>query len=91
MSTADTGDCAHIDSDTKARLAGVLQAMGLFISDAIRRLMLCTADQLRLPFAVKAPDAASRSAMADLEAGRSSRLDSAESLRVCPGSCRCPA
>ena len=80
MSTADTCNRAHIDNDTKARLAGVPKAMGLFISDANRLLMLRVADQLRLPFAVKARDAASRSAMAALEAGRSSRLDSADSL-----------
>lgn len=81
MSTADTCDGAHIDNDTEARLVGLLQAMGLSILDAIRLLMLRVADQLRLPFAVKAPNAATRSAMADREADNGRRFDSVEPLR----------
>ncbi|KAB2857209.1 MAG: type II toxin-antitoxin system RelB/DinJ family antitoxin, partial [Sphingopyxis terrae] len=39
-----------------------LGAMGLSISDAIRLLMLRIADERRLPFEVKVPNAATREA-----------------------------
>ena len=48
--------------------------MGLTISDAIRLLMVQIADERRLPFAVKAPNAVSREAIAELEAGSGARF-----------------
>ena len=60
---------ARIDAQTKARATAALEAMGLSISDAIRLLMIRVADEKRLPFAVKVPNAATREAMAELEAG----------------------
>ena len=47
----DTVVRARIDSETKARAAEALQAMGLSVSDAIRLLLLRVADEKRLPFA----------------------------------------
>ncbi|MCU7905339.1 MAG: type II toxin-antitoxin system RelB/DinJ family antitoxin [Candidatus Thiodiazotropha sp. (ex Epidulcina cf. delphinae)] len=44
--------------------------MGLSISDAIRLLMLHIADERRLPFEVKIPNATTRKAIAELEAGK---------------------
>jgi DNA-damage-inducible protein J len=44
--------------------------MGLSISDAIRLLMLRIADEQRLPFEVKVPNAAGRQVMAALEQGK---------------------
>lgn len=44
--------------------------MGLSIFDAISLLMPRIADEQRLPFEVKAPSAATRRAMAELEQGR---------------------
>ena len=70
MSTADTYVCARIDSATKERAAEALAAMGLSISDAIRLLMLRVVDERRLPFEVKAPNATTRKAIAELEAGK---------------------
>ena len=58
MATADTYVRARIDTETKERAADALDAMGLSISDAIRLLMLRVADERRLPFDIKAPDAA---------------------------------
>ncbi len=49
---------ARIDADTKARAAAALGAMGLSISDAIRLLLVRVADEQRLPFAVRVPQAA---------------------------------
>ena len=65
MSTADTYVRARIDSETKARASDALEAMGLSISDAIRLLMLRIADERRLPFEVKVPNAKTRKAMAE--------------------------
>ena len=54
--------------------------MGLSISDAIRLLMLRVADERRLPFDVKVPNATTRKAVADLEAGRGKRFTSVDDL-----------
>ena len=60
---------ARIDTATKKSAAKALEAMGLSISDAIRLLMLRVADEKRLPFEVKVPNATTRKAMAELEEG----------------------
>jgi DNA-damage-inducible protein J len=70
MITADTYVRARIDTNTKKRAADALESMGLSISDAIRLLMLRIADERRLPFEVKVPNAATREAIAELEAGK---------------------
>jgi len=57
-----------------------LEAMGLSISDAIRLLMLRIADERRLPFDVKAPNATTRKAIAELEAGKGKSFDSVDAL-----------
>lgn len=80
MSTADTYVRARIDSDTKERAADALEAMGLSISDAIRLMLLRVADDRCLPFEVKAPNASSRKAIAELEAGKGKRFASVEAL-----------
>ena len=80
MSTSDTYVRARIDSDTKQRAADALSAMGLSISDAIRLLMLRVADERRLPFDVKVPNATTRKAIAELEAGKGRRLANADAL-----------
>lgn len=80
MRTADTYVRARIDSATKERAADALEAMGLSISDAIRLLMLRVADEHRLPFEVKVPNATTREAIAELEAGKGKRFHSVEAL-----------
>ncbi len=54
--------------------------MGLSISDAIRLLMLRIADEQYLPFEVKVPNAASRKARAELEAGEDKAFKNVKSL-----------
>ena len=71
---------ARIDSETKDRAADALAAMGLSISDAIRLLMLRVADEHRLPFEVKAPNATTRRAIAELEPGNGKRFASTDAL-----------
>lgn len=80
MSTANTYVRARIDSDTKARAADALEAMGLSVSDAIRLLMLRVADERRLPFDVKVPTSTTSKAIAELEAGKGKRFDSVDDL-----------
>ena len=80
MSTADTYVRARIDSATKERAAEALAAMGLSISDAIRLLMLRVVDERRLPFEVKAPNATTRKAIAELEAGKGKRFTSTAAM-----------
>ncbi len=82
MINADTYVRARIDVDTKERAANALRAMGLSISDAIRLLMLRVADERRLPFEVKAPNATTRKAIAELEAGKGKRFASVDDLMV---------
>jgi DNA-damage-inducible protein J len=80
MGNADTYVRARIDVATKQRAADALEAMGLSISDAIRLLMLRVADERRLPFEVKAPNATTRKAIAELEAGKGKRFNSVDAL-----------
>ena len=80
MSTADTYVRARIDTKTKEQAAEALEAMGLSISDAIRLLMLRIAGERRLPFEVKVPNATTRKAIAELEAGKGKRFASVDDL-----------
>ena len=80
MRTADSYVRARIDSATKKRATAVLAAMGLSISDAIRLLMLRVVDERRLPFEVKAPNATTRKAIAELEAEKGKRFASTAAL-----------
>ena len=65
---------ARIDSETKAKAAAALHAIGLSISDAIRLLMLRIAQEQRLPFDVRVPNATSQRAMNELAAGKGKRF-----------------
>ena len=80
MKVADTYVRARIDTATKERADEALAAMGLPISDAIRLLMLRVVDERRLPFEVKAPNATTRKAIAELAAGKGRRFTSTAAL-----------
>lgn len=80
MSTADTYVRARINTQTKERAAEALEAMGLTVSDAIRLLMLRVAEEGRLPFDVKVPNATTRQALAELEAGEGKRFATVNDL-----------
>ena len=80
MTTVDTYVRARIDARTKKRATAALAAMGLSTSDAIRLLMLRVADERRLPFDVKAPNASTRKAITELEAGQGTRVTSVDAL-----------
>jgi DNA-damage-inducible protein J len=80
MATADTYVRARIDTDTKTRAADALEEMGLSISDAIRLLMLRVADERRLPFDVRVPNATTRRAIVELERRKGKRVRSVKAL-----------
>ncbi|MCJ2121503.1 type II toxin-antitoxin system RelB/DinJ family antitoxin [Methylobacterium sp. J-077] len=77
---ANTVVRARIDLATKERATKALDAMGLSVSDAIRLLMVRIADEQRLPFAVKVPNAATQAAIAELEAGQGERFADIDAL-----------
>jgi len=80
MATVDTYVRARIDTKTKKRATVALEAMGLSVSDAIRLLMLRVAEERRLPFEVRVPNATTRKAMAELEAGNGKRFANVDAL-----------
>jgi DNA-damage-inducible protein J len=80
MTTADTYVRARIDTATKERATDALESMGLSISDAIRLMLLRVADERRLPFEVKVPNATTRKAITELEAGKGKRFVSVDDL-----------
>ena len=83
MNTTQTHDSvvrARIDTNIKERAADALADMGLSVSDAIRLLLVRVADERRLPFEVKAPNATTRRAMAELEAGKGYSADSVAAM-----------
>jgi len=78
--TADTFVRARIDSETKAKASAALQAMGLSVSDALRILLRRVAADQAFPLELKVPNAETRAAIAELEAGHGKRFDSLEVL-----------
>lgn len=70
MQNTDTYVRARIDGATKQRAAEALESMGLSISDAIRLLMVRIAEEHRLPFEVRVPNAGNNKAIDELEAGK---------------------
>lgn len=80
MTKANTYVHARVDHETKERAADTLAAMGLTISDAIRLLLRRIADEDRLPFDFKRPNAVTLAGMAELDAGGGTSHDSISSL-----------
>lgn len=54
--------------------------MGVSVSDAIRMMMTRMAEEQRLPFDVRVPNAATNAAMVELDAGKGKRFASAGAL-----------
>jgi len=78
--TAETVVRARIDARVKKQATDVLEDMGLTVSDAIRLLLVRVANDRRLPFAIKAPKAKTRKAIAELERGDGQRFESVDAL-----------
>jgi DNA-damage-inducible protein J len=56
--------------------------MGLSVSDAIRLLRICVADEKALPFEIKVPNAETRAAIAEFEERAGKSLDSLAVIRA---------
>ncbi|WP_404356667.1 type II toxin-antitoxin system RelB/DinJ family antitoxin [Methylotuvimicrobium sp. KM1] len=82
MEPADTYVRARIDTRTKELATEALEAMGLTVSDAIRLLMIRIAEEHRLPFTVEVPNATTRKAIAELEAGKGESFNTINELMV---------
>ena len=80
MSTADTFVRARIDAETKERAMIALEAMGLSVSDALRILLRRIANDQAFPLELKVPNAETRAAMAELDAGKGGRFTSIDAL-----------
>jgi DNA-damage-inducible protein J len=73
----------RVDETLKAQAADTLAAMGLSLSDAVRVFLTWVVAEQGLPFALKAPNAKTRAALADAEAvikTHKGRFSSAEVL-----------
>ena len=73
----------RVDEDIKARATETLAAMGLSVSDAVRVFLTRVVADKGLPFALKAPNAETRAAMAEADAvvdHRRARFTTAEAL-----------
>ena len=73
----------RVDEKIKAEAAETLASMGLSVSDAVRVFLTRVVADKELPFAVKAPNAASRAAIAeadDIIKSRRARFDTAEDV-----------
>ncbi|AKS24136.1 MAG: RelB antitoxin [Leptospirillum sp. Group II 'C75'] len=80
MSMTGTYVRARIDPGTKERATEALEKMGLSVSDAIRLLMLRIAEEHRMPFEIKVPNATTRKAIKELENGKGERFTTVDSL-----------
>jgi DNA-damage-inducible protein J len=78
--TADTFVRARIDTETKDRATAALQAMGLSVSDALRILLCRVANDQTFPLELKAPNAETRAAIEELDAGKGQRFASVDAL-----------
>lgn len=78
--SADSTVRARIDSDTKRKASKALKSMGLSVSDAIRLMLVRVAQEKRLPFEIKVPNAATRMAIEELEQGGGKRFSTVSAL-----------
>ena len=76
----DTVVRARIDPDIKARATEALEALGLSVSDAIRLLQIHIAEEKRLPFTGRVPNAVTTKAINELESGKGKRFDTPDDL-----------
>jgi DNA-damage-inducible protein J len=79
-SIADTYVRARIDSETKERATEALQAMGLTVSDVLRLVLRRVAQDQAFPLELKVPNAQTRAAIQELDAGQGKSFASVADL-----------
>ena len=57
----------RVDENIKAQATETLAAMGLSVSDAVRVFLMRVVAEQQMPFALKAPNAETRAAMAEAD------------------------
>ena len=72
----------RVDELLKAQATETLAAMGLSVSDAVRVFLTRVVAEQQLPFALTAPNAETRAAMAEARTISKARFASAETLMV---------
>ncbi len=72
----------RVDETLKAQATETLASMGLSVSDAVRVFLTRVVAEQQLPFELKAPNAATREAMAQARAISKARFANAEDLMV---------
>lgn len=77
----DTVVRVRLDAKLKADTSAVLDAMGMNMSEALRIFFTRVVSDRAIPFAVQVPNAATRAALAELNAGKGARFDSYEELK----------
>lgn len=83
MTATTTMVHVRVDENVKAQAAETLASMGLTVSDAIRVFLTRVVADKELPFAIKAPNATSRVAIAEAKAivkSRRARFATADAL-----------
>lgn len=71
---------ARIPQDVKDRAVAALDKIGLSTSDVIRLVMMRVAEEGRLPFEVRTPNAKTRRSIEQLENGKGDRFESTDAL-----------
>ncbi|WCL53491.1 type II toxin-antitoxin system RelB/DinJ family antitoxin [Gimibacter soli] len=77
---ADAVVRARIPSEMKDRATAALNAMGLSVSDAIRLMLRRVADEQKIPFSIEVPNAETRAAIDELDAGKGTFVSSVDEL-----------
>ncbi len=72
----------RVDEHLKSQATETLAAMGLSVSDAVRVFLTRVVAEQQLPFALTAPNADTRAAMAEARAISKARFASAKALMV---------
>lgn len=83
MAATTTMVHVRVDENLKAQAAQTLALMGLTVSDAIRVFLTRIVTDQELPFAIQAPNATSRAAMAEANEiikNRRARFSTADAL-----------
>ena len=70
----------RVDDEVKAKATEALEAMGLTVSDAVRVFLKRVAAEQAIPFEIRVPNAESKAAIHQLEAGEGEPFASVDAL-----------
>jgi len=71
----------HVRGDeTRTKAVKALSAMGITMSDAVRKMLVRVAEEKILPFEVRVPNAKTAAALREARQGKGKRLKSADDL-----------